>query len=636
MGRRAVATALGCTLALALPIAPAAAKTIVTRSPDSLAPASAPAHWLPPEPWVYNHWLPYDETRLYRLLGITRSELWLQLRDDRRTLAQLAARRGWRDPGRLADALVAPRRARLGPARTGALRDRALRTITQGHLAQHVFFHSLHQFALPSAAPDIFGVTDAAFRGLRKQELSPLEIGRLLGRSPGAVQALSIEVLRERVAAGVAGGAMPAAQGRLLLRRQLSQLPRWLDQARYNGPPLTRRGALTALPQDYASNPAISANGRFLAYEAYRQKLKAAITLGEIAVLRADLEAGRSTLVSPVLPADANGARPRSAYNAAISGDGSSVTYESSEGNQNFAKRYGRIGVLLCDLRGAKDAHPVAEYDPRAPDSQSAYNPALAADGSRVVYTAVRGGRTSVLARAPAGGPEQVVVAGAVAGGPRFADPYEPGVSADGARVVYTLARGPAGRPERAGSAVFVRDLRARVTLLASRADGPAGAPATGFSADAALSHDGRWAAFTSTGLGGGPGLFLRDLDGGRTLRIPAGPGLVLDPVVADGGAVVAFTRVRGRQAQVWSWRRATGALSLVSRASGPNGLPGNDRSEDPSIDAAGTRVAFVSRATNLDPRSGGTPRAIFVRDLVRNTTRRVSDPSAAYPGTTP
>jgi len=77
---------------LAAPGGGASGKPIVTRSTDSDAPANAPAHWLPPEAWVYNHWLPYDETRLYRLLGITRVGLWEQLRDDRRTLAQLAAK----------------------------------------------------------------------------------------------------------------------------------------------------------------------------------------------------------------------------------------------------------------------------------------------------------------------------------------------------------------------------------------------------------------------------------------------------------------------------------------------------------------------------------------------------------------
>src|SRR5215210_6962130 len=134
----------------------AGAKPIVTRSSDSGAPANAPAHWLPPEAWVYNHWLPYDETRLYRLLGITRVGLWEQLRDDRRTLGELAARHGWPDARRLAAALVAPEAAHVDRARLATLRRRALRTITQGHLAQHLFFHSLHQFGIASEAPAMF------------------------------------------------------------------------------------------------------------------------------------------------------------------------------------------------------------------------------------------------------------------------------------------------------------------------------------------------------------------------------------------------------------------------------------------------------------------------------------------------
>ena len=45
---------------------------------------------------------------------------------------------------------------------------------------------------------------------------------------------------------------MSARQGALLLRRQLTQLPRWLDQARYNGPPVTYRGTLTWKGRRYA------------------------------------------------------------------------------------------------------------------------------------------------------------------------------------------------------------------------------------------------------------------------------------------------------------------------------------------------------------------------------------------------
>src|SRR4051812_4593641 len=57
---------------------------------DPEARVTAPAHWLPPEDWVYNHWLPYDEGRLYALLGVSRGAIWRQLRDDRHDLAQFA------------------------------------------------------------------------------------------------------------------------------------------------------------------------------------------------------------------------------------------------------------------------------------------------------------------------------------------------------------------------------------------------------------------------------------------------------------------------------------------------------------------------------------------------------------------
>ncbi len=627
---------LPALVALALPSA-AGAKAIVTHSPDSLAPKNAPAHWLPPEDWVYNHWLPYDEGRLYRVLGIGRDELWQQLRDDRRTLAQLAARHGFPSPARLAAKLVAPRAGHVSAAMLRVLRQRAQRTITQGHLAQHLFFHSLHQFAIPSAAPDIFGVTDARFRELRRSELSPLAIGRLHDRFPGQVQALAIGVLRDRISAGVQSGAMSASQGRILLRRQLSQLPRWLEQQRYNGPPTTTRGALLSKPQDYASNAAISADGRYVIYEAYRQKLKLAIRLGEIAVLRADLQTGATALVSHVAPKGATGFQPASSYNPSISSDGARVTYETSAGNQNFAKRYGRIGVLLCDLHDPQPATSVVHDGPGGPalaDSQSAYNPVVSADGSSVAYEVVRDGHTSVVVRGPRS--TRVALAGRRAGGNSYADPFEPGLSGDGTRVVATLTRGRVTDPASGVTAVVVRDLRAGATVLVSRADGHAGAPADGPSGDGAISPDGRFVAFTSQApnLGGPSGalsLFLRDLDAGRTVRIPTPGGRALDPVVSRDGTAVAFTVDRGGRSRIHVWHAASGRVDVVSRASGRSGALGDGRSDDASISADGSRVAFTSTATNLGGAVATGPRAIYVRDLPSDTTTRVSDPARAY-----
>jgi hypothetical protein len=145
--------------ALAQGQVPAKPQTI---SLDSDAPTGSPPHWIPGDPWVMEHWLPYDETRLYELLGVDRGDIWRWLRDDTRPLAELARQKGW-DPGELAKALVAPWKGKLRkPDQLALLEERALKTLTQGHMSQHMFFHSLHQDAIPSHATDIFGVYAAS------------------------------------------------------------------------------------------------------------------------------------------------------------------------------------------------------------------------------------------------------------------------------------------------------------------------------------------------------------------------------------------------------------------------------------------------------------------------------------------
>src|SRR4051795_8158574 len=97
-----------------LAAAPASAQTKPqTKSLDSEAPPGSPPHWLPNETWVMQHWLPYDETRLYSLLGVTRGDVWRWLRDDTRNLAGLAAEHGYANPQVLARELVAPWRGHL-------------------------------------------------------------------------------------------------------------------------------------------------------------------------------------------------------------------------------------------------------------------------------------------------------------------------------------------------------------------------------------------------------------------------------------------------------------------------------------------------------------------------------------------
>ncbi len=439
---------------------------------------------------------------------------------------------------------------------------------------------------------------------------------------------MSIAVLRERARTGVQGKAVTPAQAKRLLTRQISQLPRWLEQARYNGPPQTYRGALIAVPHDYATNPSISADGRHVAYEDYRQKLPVAIKLGEIAVMRADLDDGSDTIVSRLPHGGPSGPDPTSAYNAAISGDGKRILFESSPGNQNFAKRYGRIGIRLAQ-NGTKVRldHPVAGVD-----SQSAYNPTIAANGSRGAFEAVQNGRTVIVVTDLPSNRQRVVVRGAPAGSPSFADPYEPSLSADGSKLVYTMATGQVGDAGAATSQVLVTDIDRGTTTVASTSS--SGARGDGFSSDPSISPDGRWIAFTSDAANLGAahrhaGLFLHDLKTGRTLRIAtAGDDGVLDPVLSRGARVVAYTLMNGTTGRVVAWKRAGGKVTLVSRGE----LPADGSSDSPSISADGTKVAFVSSATNLSPDASDGNRAIYVRDLPTRTTKLISNAKAAYP----
>lgn len=619
----------------------AAAGPPAPRSSDSEAPPNAPAHWLPPEDWVYNHWLPYDEQRLYSLLRVSRGAIWRHLREDSSPVAQLAARRGWPDARRLAAALVAPWSRHVSARQLATLRSRALRTLTQGHLAQHVFFHSLHQFAIPSAAPDIFGVTDAEFRRLRRAEQSPLEIGRLRGRSPALIEQRAAGVLRERVRHGVRTNAMTARQGELLLRRQLSQLPRWLAQERYNGPPPTSAGRLTTKPRDYASNPALTADGGRVVYEAYLQKLPKALKQGEISVRSASLRGGAEIDAS-----FQRGRRtPRSAYNASVSADGRRIAFEAAEGNQNFAKRYGEIRVFVHDTitRRTRRVEPPAA---KPGVSRSEYNPALSADGRVLAYQALRGrGNSAVYVTDLRSGRTQLASRGTRSARAADRGVYHPSISGDGSKVAFTTAASNLGAGPLGGrTQVFVRDLAAGTTTLVSRAGGAGGAVADDYSSDPAISQDGRYVAFSSTAgnLGGGARgdsrIYVRDLVARRTIAVSDGAdGFALKPSIsADGRRVAYATFARGVARVVVRDTRGAGPSQLVSRASGPDGVPANGASSDPAISADGRRVAFSSTATNLAAQKSAGTRGVFVRDLRTQRTQLVSAPAAGTAASRP
>lgn len=197
---------------------------------DSLAPLGAGHRWLPRESWVTHHWLPYDERRLLRVLRVSRGELLEWLRDDRHhRISQLVRARGLRVGG-VAEHLVAPWTSRVDRWRYERLRDRARRTLTQGHLAQHVFVHYLHQSEVMAHAWEIFGVSPAGFHRLRAVGYTPAEIGSLYGRSRASVADSIVRVCRISADVGVRDAETPPGQAARFLRRQRGSVAGYLDQ----------------------------------------------------------------------------------------------------------------------------------------------------------------------------------------------------------------------------------------------------------------------------------------------------------------------------------------------------------------------------------------------------------------------
>ena len=552
--------------------APPNGKPIVTRSSDSLraeerAGALAAARGLGLQPLAALR----RDAPVPRCSASRACDLWQQLRDDRRTLA--AARR----PPRLAATRGGsrPRSSAPSAARVGARRGAAARAPRAAH------DHPGPPRAapvLPLAAP----VRDPQ-RGAGASSASPTPSSApCAGRSSARwTSAGCTAARRAQVEARGDRGAARARARRASARRDAGarragcccaassrQLPRWLDQARYNGPPPTHRGALVAVPRDYASNPAISATAATSPTRPTARSCRSPSSSARSPCCAPTSRRGRSTLVSAARAT--TGPDPLSAYNPTISGDGARVAFESSAGNQNFAKRYGRIGVAAARPARPDATTPSTGRAPRRRRLAVGLQPGA---GRRRRARGVPGRARRADARSSS----------ATCRRPRRASPSRGArgrrrplrrplrARAVGRRHEARLHAGARAcrRPARARtSEVLVRDLRTARRPRQPRADGrgatasrptrrsrPTGASSPSPSSAAPARRGRRPAAARPATR---PDAAVPDRRRAR-----------LDPVVARGGAVVAFTASRGGRARVHGLdaRRPARRRSSAARA---------------------------------------------------------------------
>lgn len=243
----------------------------------------------------------------------------------------------------------------------------------------------------------------------------------------------------------------------------------------------------------------------------------------------------------------------------------------------------------------------------------------ISADGRYVVLEAQQpSGIRSVVRRDTwTGATEQVARLTGPSGALATDASYDPSISNDGSRVVFSI-RGSSLDPDDTtpSPSVYMRDFTTATTTLVSRADGLTGANATGATGDARLSGDGRHVAFA--GSAGDSGLLVRDVDAGRTTLAgrgdgPSGPAASFDDfAISDDGTVVAFSTYAmldpddqtNTDRDVYVRDTVAETTWLVTRESGATGAKGTGRS--PVLSGDGNIVVFITRDDALAPEAGG------------------------------
>ncbi len=215
-------------------VAVAAVGSTPAQAADSLAPPGAKWNWLPKDDWVHKHWLPYDEGLLFRILDMSREDVRRYFNGDKRQtvapLANVARTKGY-SARRLALRLVRAWHPKTSKRKFAVLIDHATRSLTQGHLMQHMLFHPFHNRNVFRASMDIFGVSMQELNIQLTQGRSRRQIGRQHGRTDDQMRAAIRQALEATQARGVQLKLTPKAEAAREVAVALGALEAWLDES---------------------------------------------------------------------------------------------------------------------------------------------------------------------------------------------------------------------------------------------------------------------------------------------------------------------------------------------------------------------------------------------------------------------
>lgn len=349
-------------------------------------------------------------------------------------------------------------------------------------------------------------------------------------------------------------------------------------------------------------SPALSADGRWIAFESNASNLVGGDSNGVSDVFLRDVASNTTTRISvDSLGQQANGASAR----CSMSEDGNRIVFDSAASNLVIGDANGVVDVFVRNRSLNTTVH--ASYNSAGLQANNtSRNAAISGDGNSIVY---QSDATNLVANdsnahadafvfdlAHAVTTRISVASDIAANQDSFLRPTQccaNQLSGDGRRVAFesrasNLVLGDSNSvPD-----VFVFDRIAASPVRVSVSS--AGAQGNAASSQAALAAGGQYAAFES---------------------------LASNLVASDSNGV----------SDVFVHNLATHASERVSVDSA--GLQGNAASSKPSLSADGRQVAFESSASNLVPGDSNARLDVFVRDRVIGSTQRASVDSAGAQG---
>jgi Tol biopolymer transport system component len=298
-------------------------------------------------------------------------------------------------------------------------------------------------------------------------------------------------------------------------------------------------------------------------------------------------------------------------FSAAISADGRYTAFVSYASNLVTGDTNDACDVFARDnSNGGIELVSVSSSEEQVVTQSCLVRPAISADGRFVAFHSDATGlvpddtatNSDIFVRDRELGTTERVSVGssgetAEGNGTEYATNLDPAISADGRFVAFTSSgRNLIADREIFETHVYVRDrLTATTSIVSERPDQE---QTNGPAAQPSLSADGRYVAFVSYAEG----------------LVPGDENLGPDVFVRD--------RVSG----------TTTAASVSSTGALPAYVSGRPQSEQPSISADGRYVAFSSNAYDLVPGDADGDIDVFVRDRVAATTRMASVTATGVP----